>query len=223
MQSIKTANLIEANKHQNAAFGFASRTRAPSSSSSLAMISASSPAAWAVGHAVGGALGAPIVAKAVKSWYKKIDLPPWTPPDRLFAPTWTALYSAMGVAAYRVYQRTGCSLTSTPMKLWLVHYFLFNLPWAPAFFGMKRLRLGLVLNFLMVGSLVGLIIPLFYANNALSGLLLLPYLGWLSFATVLNYAICKRNPTDKDGYNAAKFQAGLEALQKEAATYAGVD
>jgi benzodiazapine receptor len=178
----------------------------------------SSPVAWAVGHAFGGLLAAPVVAKA-KGWYKKIDLPPWTPPDRVFGPVWTILYSSMGVAAARVYQRTQ-SLSSPPMVLWMVHYFLLNLPWAPVFFGMKRLRLGMVLNTLMLASL-GIIIPLFYQNNPLSGLLLLPYLAWLISATVLNSAICRRNPT-KHGYNEAMFQAGLLKLQKAAAEYAGV-
>ena len=179
---------------------------------------ASLPVAWAVGHAVGGVMGAPVVAKA-KKWYKKIDLPPWTPPDFLFGPVWTMLYSAMGVAAARVYQRKQ-SLSSVPMVLWLIHYFMLNLPWAPVFFGMKRLRLGLILNFLMMASLV-VIIPLFYQNNPISGYLLLPYLVWLTFATVLNYAICRRNPT-KNGYNEAMFQAGLLKLQNEAAVYAGL-
>jgi translocator protein len=179
---------------------------------------ASLPVAWAVGHAVGGAIGAPVVTKA-KTWYKKIDLPPWTPPDFLFGPVWTMLYSAMGVAAARVYQRTQ-SLSSAPMVLWMIHYFLLNLPWAPVFFGMKRLRLGMILNVLMMVSLI-VTIPLFYQNNPISGLLLLPYLVWLTFATVLNNAICRRNPT-KNGYNEAMFQAGLLKLQNEAAVYAGV-
>ncbi|KAI2493479.1 TspO/MBR-like protein [Fragilaria crotonensis] len=93
-------------------------------SQSPALALTSSPVAWAAGHAVGGALGAPVVSQA-KSWYKKIDLPPWTPPDFLFGPVWTILYSAMGVAAARVYQRTQ-SLTSTPMVLWMIHYLALN-------------------------------------------------------------------------------------------------
>jgi translocator protein len=177
-----------------------------------------SPVAWAVGHAVGGALGAPVVAKA-KVWYKRINLPPWTPPDFLFAPVWTMLYSAMGVAAARVYQNTQ-SLSSLPMVLWMIHYVVLNLSWAPVFFGMKRLRLGMILNTLMLATLL-VIIPLFYQINKLSGLLLLPYLAWLSFATVLNSAICRRNPT-KNGYNEAMLQADLVKLQKAAAAYAGV-
>jgi tryptophan-rich sensory protein len=178
----------------------------------------SAPVAWAVAHAVGGALGAPVVSKA-KGWYKRINLPPWTPPDFVFAPVWTMLYSAMGVAAARVYQNTQ-SLSSLPMVLWMIHYVVLNLSWAPVFFGMKRLRLGMILNSLMLATLL-LIIPLFYQINQVSGLLLLPYLAWLSFATALNSAICRRNPT-KNGYNEAMLQADLLTLQKAAAAYAGV-
>ena len=177
-----------------------------------------SPVVWAIGHAIGGAMGAPVVSKA-KVWYKKIDLPPWTPPDFLFGPVWTLLYSAMGVAAARVYQRTQ-TLSSLPMILWMIHYLALNLPWALVFFGMKRLRMGMILNSLMMASLL-IIIPLFYQNNPLSGLLLLPYLVWLTFATVLNSAVCRRNPT-KGGYNEAMFQAGIIELQKAASDYAGL-
>ena len=70
-------------------------------------------------------------------------------------------------------------------------------------------------------SLVGIIIP-FYRNNPLSGILLLPYLGWQTFAVLLNGEICKRNPTAK-GYNDAMLQAGISELQKQAAAYAGVE
>jgi tryptophan-rich sensory protein len=106
-----------------------------------------------VGHAVGGAMGAPVVAKA-KKWYKKIDLPPWTPPDFLFGPVWTMLYSAMGVPRQRecINERS-----RSPQLLWsygIIRYFMLNLPWAPVFFGMKRLRLGLILNLLMMASLL---------------------------------------------------------------------
>lgn len=175
-----------------------------------------SPLGCAIGSVLGGTTGVPIVAKGINTWYRKIDLPPWTPPDRIFAPTWTILYAAMGVAAGRVYQRVGMSL---PVILWVCHY-LVNLSWAPVFFGRKRLRLGLALNFVLLASL-GVIIPLFYQIDSPSGKLLLPYLAWLIFATALNASICKRNPT-VDGYNNAMFQSDLASLQDQAASYAGV-
>lgn len=180
-------------------------------------LSAVSPVVWsAIGHVLGGTIGVPVVANGIKTWYKKVDLPPWTPPDRIFAPTWTLLYALMGMAAGRVYQKVGNTL---PLFLWACHYLL-NLSWAPVFFGRKRLRLGLFMNFALLSSL-GVIIPRFYQIDPLSAKLLLPYSVWLTFATALNWSICSRNPTE-GGYNNAMFQSDLDKLQQQAAEYAGV-
>jgi hypothetical protein len=78
----------------------------------------------------------------------------------------------------------------------------------------------MILNVLMLVTL-GILIPLFYRNNPLSGLLLLPYLAWLTFATALNNSICRRNPT-QNGYNEAMLQADLIQLQSKAAEYAAL-
>ena len=178
-------------------------------------------ALFVVGHVVGGALAVPLVAGATRTWYRKIPLPSWTPPDRVFGPVWTALYAAMGVAVARVVQRQAV-WKSTAVVLWMVHYAL-NLTWAPVFFGLKRLRLGLWINYLLVGTLVAGVLPLFAESNQLSALLLVPYAAWLIYATILNQAICRLNPVlDARGYNEAKFQADLIQLQEEAATYAGI-
>jgi len=177
-------------------------------------------ATWsAIGHVVGGASGAVIVAPATKSggWYEKIDLPPWVPPNRLFAPVWTALYACMGVAAARVYKLSGGGLSSPPMIMWAAHYAI-NLAWAPAFFGKQMLRLGQAINFALISTLVPIIV-MYYRLDPLSAYLLLPYLAWTTFATVLNGAICKRNPTS-GGMNEAKFQSKMIQVQKGAADYA---
>jgi len=179
---------------------------------------------WAVGHVVGGATAAPIVMRATTTtpskdnddnnnngrrrgggWYRtELDLPPWTPPDRLFAPVWTCLYATMGVAAYRVSTKVTMataakplSLMSSPplMRLWFAHYAL-NLLWAPVFFGLKKFRLGQAINFGLLATL-SVLVPSFYEVDRLAGLLLLPYAAWCTFATCLNGAICKRNPPDR--------------------------
>jgi len=176
-------------------------------------------AAWsAIGHVIGGTSGAAVVMPATKagSWYQKINLPTWTPPNSIFAPVWTMLYAAMGVAASRVCKISG--VKSPPMVLWACHYVL-NLLWAPVFFGMKRLRLGMAINYLLLSSLVAVMI-MFYQVDPLSAFLLIPYLAWTIFATFLNGEICKLNPTDKNGMNNAKFQSELCEIQEEAADYA---
>lgn len=171
----------------------------------------------AVGHVIGGVTGTPIVLQGTKKggWYRRISLPPWTPPDRLFGPVWTLLYSLMGVAFSRIGRALG--FWSPPALLWLAHYAL-NLSWAPVFFGMQRLRLALFVNWGLLASL-SVIVPWYYKIDPISGMLLIPYAAWLLFATALNAEICRLNPTVK-GYNEAKFQAGLLDLQAKASDFA---
>ena len=174
----------------------------------------------AVGHVIGGNLATPFVIDAVKTWYAKIPLPSWTPPNGVFAPTWILLYSSLGVAVARVAAASTKGWKSLAVGLWGLHYLL-NLTWAPLFFGMAKLRAGLVVNYLMVASLPFLF-TMFGAVDRTASLLLLPYSAWLIFATILNHAICKLNPMDGAGYSNAMFEADLANLQKEAAKNAGL-
>lgn len=180
---------------------------------------------WMAATLLGGTLGTPIVTKATKSWYRRINLPSWLPPDRVFAPVWIALYCSMGYSASQIYRRSvgvgsvGGFAASLPLATALVHYCL-NVVWAPVFFGLKRLRLGHVINVALVVSLVG-VIGLFHGVHPPSAYLLLPYLGWLVFATALSSSVCALNPTEK-GYNNAMLEAGIYELQQEAARKVGL-
>ena len=100
------------------------------------------------------------------------------------------------------------------VKLSLLHYFL-NLAWAPIFFGLKKFRLGLFINFFLLSSLAGVIVS-FSQVSLPASLLLLPYFCWLSFATVLNNGVLKRNPS-ANGYSNANLQADLYMLGEVAA------
>jgi tryptophan-rich sensory protein len=169
---------------------------------------------------IGGVLGVPTVIQATRTngWYRKIDLPSWTPPDGIFGPVWTVLYALMGVAVGRIYYAAANS-NKLVLPLWSLHFAL-NLLWAPVFFGKQRLRLGSIINVALVSSLA-VIVPLVYQTNKVSAYMLLPYAAWLSFATMLNFAVCQRNPT-QHGYNDAMLQSDLYDLQRAAAKYAGL-
>eukprot|EP00308_Calcidiscus_leptoporus_P023087 CAMPEP_0119386504 /NCGR_PEP_ID=MMETSP1334-20130426/96286_1 /TAXON_ID=127549 /ORGANISM="Calcidiscus leptoporus, Strain RCC1130" /LENGTH=177 /DNA_ID=CAMNT_0007408017 /DNA_START=1 /DNA_END=534 /DNA_ORIENTATION=- len=173
-----------------------------------------SAAAWISTCVGGGTLGTPFVIGAIKTWYRKIRLPAWTPPDRVFAPTWTSLYAMMGLAAARVSARSG--MASAPVVHFLAHLCV-NLLWAPVFFGLQRLRLALYMNVALIASLAVLIMQFGAAEGGTTALLLCPYMAWLLFATVLNFRICTLNPT-RQAYNNARWQADLARLQKRAAS-----
>jgi hypothetical protein len=76
------------------------------------------------------------------------------------------------------------------------------------------------INYFLLGSLA-VVIPTFYQIDSLAGMLILPYMAWLLFATALNGSICKQNPTE-NGYNNAMLQSDLYELQQQAAKYAGI-
>lgn len=217
------------------------RTSPPKSitTSSTALKSALLPSAvptWAyysIGHIIGGCTGTPIVVKGTKSWYKRIPLPSWTPPNFVFAPVWTLLYGLMGLSVSRIV-KAGAS-NSSALNLWKLHYIL-NLLWAPLFFGFQYLRVGLLINFGLVLSLLA-VLKQFHAIDPVSAYLQIPYLLWLLYATKLNQAICKLNPAidglnnarlqadlcfDGEGYNDAMFEYDLAKLQAAAAKYVGL-
>lgn len=172
-------------------------------------------------HVVGGALPTPIVVAAIKSWYRQINLPKWTPPDRLFAPVWTVLYASMGCAVARVINSSTKSMIpwyrTTSLQLWTVHCIL-NVSWAPIFFGWKNFRLAAVTNLALLTTLAGTVYGWWNGGHVTSCWLLFPYALWLTFATILNLAICRNNPGP---YNNARFVVDLTKLQRDAAVYAG--
>jgi len=189
---------------------------------------------YSVGHILGGCTGTPIVVRATKTWYNRISLPPWTPPNFIFGPVWTTLYGLMGFSVSRI-AKSGVPMANIATKLWSIHYAL-NLLWAPIFFGMKRLRLGFIVNLILIATL-GVTLPLFHRIDPLSAYLQVPYLLWLIFATKLNQSICQLNPTvggineamvqadlciSGPGYNDAMLQFDIKKLQTAAAKYAGL-
>ena len=191
----------------------------PSLSSSSSLTAIPSSAVYsAVGHVIGGNLATPFVIDAVKTWYGRIPLPSWCPPNGIFAPVWLALYSMIGIAASRVAAIKGWK--SPIMIMWGCHYVM-NLIWAPLFFGMAKLRAACIVNAALVASMVPIIYN-FYAVDPTAAFLLLPYTVWITFATALNVAICKLNPMDGTGYSNAMLEAQIARLQKDATQRVGL-
>ena len=179
---------------------------------------------WVLSHTTLPFSGVPFVINGTRKggWYRKIDLPSWTPPDAWFGPVWTFLYTCMGLAVSRISKLSPSPWRQNPLVLMWIAHFCLNMSWAPIFFGLQRFRLGLYISYLLVASLAA-ILPRFYALDQTSAFLLLPYVLWLFFATFgLNFSICKRNPT-KNGYNEGIFQAQLIKLQEEAAARVGLN
>jgi tryptophan-rich sensory protein len=138
------------------------------------------------------ALGSRFTLASLGSWYRRLDKPAWNPPDRVFGPVWTALYLLMGIAAVRVWQaRRGGRDVGPALALYAVQLGL-NLAWSWLFFDRRRLDLALADIAALDVAIAGTALA-FGRVRPEAGLLLVPYLAWSTFATVLNAEIARRN------------------------------
>jgi benzodiazapine receptor len=122
----------------------------------------------------------------VDEWYFRINRPPWTPPGWLFGPVWTTLYVMIGVSAWRVWRVGGFRRDRTALGLLLVQWAL-NFAWTGLFFGLRRPDIALA-EIIVLLVFIAATAWRFRRHDLAACLLLVPYLLWVSFATVLNGA-----------------------------------
>ncbi|KFM77967.1 Translocator protein, partial [Stegodyphus mimosarum] len=138
---------------------------------------------------VGGITAAFITRKEVKTWYETLRRPSWRPPNWMFAPVWTSLYTGMGVASYLVWKH-GDGFQG-PAKLPLILYgtnLILNWAWTPIFFGAHKKGLALA-EILVLWGTVGACTYTFASVNKTAAYLMVPYWAWLSLASALTYCI----------------------------------
>ncbi|HQI76211.1 MAG TPA: tryptophan-rich sensory protein [Candidatus Latescibacteria bacterium] len=134
-------------------------------------------------------IGGLFTASSVGTWYEGLAKPSWRPPNWLFGPVWTILYAMMAVSAWLVWKKAGFGSA----LLMFAAQLLINGIWSPVFFGAQSLGGGLVVIVALWFAIVGTI-AMFWPVSLAAALLLLPYLAWVSFATVLNAAVWRMNP-----------------------------
>jgi len=140
---------------------------------------------------LGNAVGWANRPDSVKKRYMELKQPPFNPPGYVFGPVWTLLYAGMGYASYRVWTIGLSSLD--PVKrdaarhgatLYTIQLAL-NLLWMPLFFGLKRPIEATVDVVTLLGTTIYLTSVWSKVDNV-AAYLMIPYLGWLSFATYLS-------------------------------------
>lgn len=190
--------------------GVPSTAPVPSRSRSALVLAGFLSAAFAA-----AALGGLATASSVKSWYPTLAKPSWTPPPWLFGPAWTFLYTAMSVAAWRIWRRSAASAPVAPspldpipgpplvsstlpatgrsctLRLWWAQLTL-NAAWSWAFFYFRNPVAGLPVIAALLILLAVLQIRLLRLD-LLAAVLWAPYLLWVSFASALNFAIWRLN------------------------------
>jgi tryptophan-rich sensory protein len=121
----------------------------------------------------------------ITSWYLMLNKPSFNPPNYLFAPVWTMLYILMGISFFIIIKQNKMN-----KKLVLIYFLqlLLNFFWSFIFFNFHQLGYALFEIILLWLSILVMVV-LFFKSNKLAGLLNIPYLLWVSFASILNYSI----------------------------------
>ncbi|NOW46755.1 tryptophan-rich sensory protein [Novosphingobium sp. SG751A] len=132
-------------------------------------------------------------------WFASLVKPGIYPPPLAFPLVWTALYVMMGVALAIVVSARSAPGRGAAIALFAAHLVL-NLAWSPVFFGLHRIALALGIIIAMAVSLVA-VIALFWRVRPVAAGLMVPYLAWVLFASVLNWQFLVLNP-DADGQDA---------------------
>ncbi len=132
-----------------------------------------------------GILGSFFTVSAIPTWYQTLNKPSFSPPNWIFGSVWTILYFLMGISLYLVWTKR-----TVPTVFWI--QLILNALWSIIFFGMRNPTLALV-DIVALWIAIVLTIKSFYRINKLAGKLLIPYLLWVSFATILNLSIVLLN------------------------------
>ncbi len=133
-------------------------------------------------------LGGLATTPNIPNWYANLTKPSWTPPSWVFGPVWSVLYFSMAVSAWLVWRRGNAAVPMISFGIQLV----LNAAWSWLFFRFHSPGAAFIDIVLLWAAIAATTIA-FWRRSLLAGRLLVPYLAWVSFASVLNYVIWRLN------------------------------
>lgn len=123
----------------------------------------------------------------INNWYALLNKPSFNPPSYLFGPVWTLLYILMGVSFTVVLLQQPSQARKRAIFLFLFQFIL-NLCWSSLFFNLHLIGWAFAEIITLLFTILLMVIS-FYRINRIAGLLQIPYLLWVSFASLLNFYI----------------------------------
>ena len=136
-------------------------------------------------------IGSLATAPNIPTWYAGLAKPSWNPPNWIFGPVWTFLYISMALAAWLVWRQRGLWQARWPLALFAVQLLL-NAAWSWLFFGFHLPGTALIEVVALLAAIFATTIA-FWPRSLAAGVLMVPYLAWVSFASVLNFMIWRLN------------------------------
>ena len=162
--------------------------RATSAKSVAALVAIGSLVA---GAAVYGARYSP-EKRGTRSWYRRLEKPPFNPPSSVFPPVWTALYTLIALSAWRVWRRPPGRKRSAALALW-GGQLIANAAWTKLFFGERRPKAALA-DIVALLTTISIYTAVARDVDGPAAAMMFPYGAWVAFATTLNEEVVRRNP-----------------------------
>jgi len=135
-----------------------------------------------------GFIGALITAPAIPTWYEELIQPSFRPPNWVFAPVWTTLYLLMGISMFLVWRKAETSILRRNAVAAFVLQLALNMSWSIAFFGFRSPLGGMIVIVLLLAAIIAMT-GIFYRISRPAAYLQIPYVLWVSFASILNLSI----------------------------------
>ena len=147
--------------------------------------------AWLIVCFIAAAIGS-IASLNAENFYAQLVRPQWAPPGSVFGPVWSVLYALMAISAWLVWRIDGFGRTGSALLLFLVQLVV-NALWSWLFFAWKLGAFSFA-EIILLWVLILATVFVFWRVHKLAAVLLVPYLLWVSFASILNYSIWQLNP-----------------------------
>lgn len=141
--------------------------------------------------AVGGISGY-FTSTEIPTWYSTINKPSFNPPNWIFGPVWTTLYILMGISFWLIWKSDVSTEVKNKAMLFFAIQLVLNFFWSIIFFSFHQTGFAFI-EIIVMWIFILLSILSFYPISKTAAYLLIPYLLWVSFASVLNFAIWKLN------------------------------
>jgi tryptophan-rich sensory protein len=139
-----------------------------------------------------GFLGSLATTPSIATWYKTVAKPSFSPPNAVFGPVWITLYLMMSISLFLVWRQWGAAKGVRPALIIFFVQLALNTLWSVLFFGLHQPGWAF-LEIVVLWLFILLTLIVFWRLSRAAGLLLLPYLLWVSFASALNFAIWRLN------------------------------
>ena len=134
---------------------------------------------------IGGIAGM-FTSEAIPGWYASLNQPSFNPPNWVFGPVWTTLYTILGISFFLIWKLPSSKERNLAMLVFLVQLLL-NFCWSFFFFYFKMIGLALI-DILALWTMIVVMLVRFYKLKPIASYINIPYLLWVSFATALNMA-----------------------------------